>query len=163
MSYECEDCGTSFDTLSRLRLHDCSTDQPVDEVVPPENDSSEKATFGDSGLDRQELERDYPAAVGDLPELYNDAREGDVPTLYRAMAEYERMLTKVARGDARDGEDLLMTCDLPTTNPSLMGLPPPQRLTAGTYSSSSPPPTTHANKTSSLRLAMSSPTRLAGR
>ena len=107
MSYECEDCGASFDTLSRLRLHDCSTDQPADEIVQPEDGSSEEALFDDSGLDRQDLERDYPAVVGDLPELYTGAREGDVSTLYRAMAEYERMLTKVARGDAPGGDDLL--------------------------------------------------------
>ena len=107
MSYECEDCGASFDTLSRLRLHDCSTDHPADETVSPEDGSSEEASFDDSGLDRQELERDYPAVVGGLPELYNNTREGDVSTLYRAMAEYERVLTKVARGDARGGENLL--------------------------------------------------------
>lgn len=107
MSYECEDCGASFDTLSRLRLHDCSTDQSADEIVPPEDGLSEEAPFDDSGLDREVLERDYSGVVGDLPNLYNGAREGNVSTLYRAVAEYERMLTKVARGDAPGGDDLL--------------------------------------------------------
>jgi hypothetical protein len=107
MSYECEDCGASFDTLSGLRLHDCTPDQPADETVTPGDGPSEEAPFEDSGLERQELERDYPEVVGDLPKLYDDAREGDVSTLYRAMAEYERVLTKVARGDAPGGEDLL--------------------------------------------------------
>ena len=105
MSYECEDCGTSFDTLSRLRLHDCSTDQPADEVVSPEEGSSERGPFEDSGLDRLELERDHPEVVGDLPELYDDACEGDVSALYAVMAEYERMLTKVTQGDVPGGEE----------------------------------------------------------
>ena len=107
MSYECEDCGTSFNTLSRLRLHDCTPDQPTDETVSPEDGPSEEAPFEGSGLERQELERDYPEVVGDLPDLYDDACEGDVSALYRAMAEYERLLSKVARGDAPGGEDLL--------------------------------------------------------
>jgi hypothetical protein len=107
MSYECDDCGASFDTLSRLRLHDCTPDQPAGKTDSHEDGPSEEAPVEDSGLDRQELERDYPEVVGDLPELYDDACEGDVSTLYPAMAEYERVLTKVARGDAPGGEDLL--------------------------------------------------------
>ena len=107
MSYECEDCGASFDTLSRLRLHDCIPDQPTEETVSRGDGSSEEAPFEDSDLDRTELERDYPEVVGDLPDLYDDARKGEVSALYRAIAEYERVLTKVARGDAPGGEDLL--------------------------------------------------------
>lgn len=63
MSYECDDCGASFDTLSRLRLHDCTPDQPADETVSREDGSPEEAPFEDSGFDRQELERDYPKVV----------------------------------------------------------------------------------------------------
>jgi len=105
MSYECEDCGASFDTLSRLRLHDCTPDQPADETATREDSPSEE--IEDSGLDRQTLEQDYSEVVGDLPTLYDDAREGDVSALYRAIAEYERVLSNVARGDAPGGEDLL--------------------------------------------------------
>ena len=107
MSYECDDCGASFDTLSRLRLHDCTPDQPADVTNTREDSSSEEGPFEEPGLNRQELEHDYPEVVGDLPALYGDAREGDVSALYRAIAEYERVLSKVTRGDAPGGEELL--------------------------------------------------------
>jgi len=110
MSYECDDCRQEFDTLSRLRLHDCPSDQLLEatgESTPDTTDTSTEAPPADSGFDRQELEHNYPEVVGDLPDLYDDAREGDVSILYRAVAEYERVLTKVARGDAPGGEDLL--------------------------------------------------------
>lgn len=107
MSYECDDCGASFDTLSRLRLHDCIPNQPGSKTVSREDGSPEEAPFEDSGLDREELERDYPEVVGNLPALYDDAREGDISALYHAIAEYEQVLRKVARGDVPGGEDLL--------------------------------------------------------
>jgi hypothetical protein len=52
MSYECEDCGASFDTLSRLRLHDCPSDQPADTTVSDEHGLSEGPPSEDSGLRR---------------------------------------------------------------------------------------------------------------
>ena len=107
MSYECEGCGASFETLSRLRLHGCPPDQPADTTVSDEDGLSEEPPSEGSSLNRQELERDYPAVVGDLPDIYDDAREGNVSSLYRAIAEYERVLSNVARGDAPGGEDLL--------------------------------------------------------
>jgi len=107
MSYECEDCGASFDTLSRLRLHDCPPDQPGDASVSHDDGLSEEAPVEESNLDRQTLEQEYPEVVGDLPDRYDAACEGDVSALSRAMAEYERVLSNVARGDAPGGEDLL--------------------------------------------------------
>jgi len=106
MSYECEDCGASFDTLSRLRLHDCSPDQAADGTDGPDDSNAKESSFEDSSLGRQELEDDYPEVVGDLPELCDAAREGDLSTLYRAFAEYERVLTNVAQGNAPGGEEL---------------------------------------------------------
>jgi hypothetical protein len=108
MSHECDDCGQEFETLSRLRLHEC----PGDQLAEATEDADTTGTSAgppveDSGLDRRELERDYPEVVGGLPDLYGDACEGDLTALYRAIAEYERVLTKVARGDAPGGEDLL--------------------------------------------------------
>lgn len=109
MSHKCDDCGQEFDTLTRLRLHECPGDQPAeasDESTIDTTDDPAKGLPGDSGLDRQELEREYPAVVGDLPKVIDDARKGDLPGLYRAIAEYERVLTKVSRGDAPGGEEL---------------------------------------------------------
>ena len=57
MSYECEDCGASFDTLSRLRLHGCPPDQPVDTTGSDEDGISEEPTFEEFGLSREEIER----------------------------------------------------------------------------------------------------------
>lgn len=122
MSYECEDCGASFDTLSRLRLHSCPPDQPANTTGSDEDGISEEPTFEESGLSREELEREYPAVVGDLPDLYGDAREGDVSALYRALAQYDRMLTKVARGDAPGGEDLLHDLQFAYYEPFAAGL-----------------------------------------
>ena len=110
MSHKCEDCGQEFDTLSRLRLHECHDDQfteATDDATIDTMDASAEPAVQDSGFERQELEHEYPEVVGDLPDLYDDAREGDISTLYRVIAEYERVLTKVARGDAPGGEDLL--------------------------------------------------------
>lgn len=109
MSYECDDCGQEFDTLSRLRLHDCPGNQPAEtreNSATETTDASTGTSLEDSGLDREKLEREYPDVVGDLPELFDDAREGDLSALSRAIAEYERVLTKVSRGDAPGGDDL---------------------------------------------------------
>lgn len=109
MSHECDDCGQEFDTLSRLRLHDCPADRPpettADHATERPDDSSDDP-FADSDFDRQDLERDYPEVVGDLPDLFKDARGGDLSALFRTLAEYDRLLGKVARGDAPGGEDL---------------------------------------------------------
>lgn len=57
MSHECEDCGASFDTLSRLRLHDCSTARGDDGTVPADDGSP--GAGEPSEPTRQDLERDY--------------------------------------------------------------------------------------------------------
>ncbi|MFC4990208.1 hypothetical protein [Saliphagus infecundisoli] len=119
MSPECDDCGQEFTTLSRLRLHDCpggqrseATDDPTTDELPTDTtDESAGSPASDSGLDRQELdrqelEREHPDVVGDLPDLIDDARAGDLSAISRAIAEYERVLTTVSRGDAPGGDDL---------------------------------------------------------
>ena len=109
MSHKCDECGQEFETLSRLRLHECPGYQlakATDESTTDTMDDAAEHLPGDSGIDRQELERDYPEVVGDLPELFDDACEGDLSGLSRAIAEYERVLTKVSRGNAPGGDDL---------------------------------------------------------
>lgn len=93
MSHECEECGESFDTLSRLRLHDCSPDSPAEEPAP------EAASPGE---EKPNVEAEYPDLVGDLPGLVDDAREGDLTTLYRAIAEYETVLAEAPGGSGSD-------------------------------------------------------------
>jgi hypothetical protein len=109
MSHQCDDCGQEFETLSRLRLHECPGGQlahGTDDPATDETEDSTRSPLEDSGFDRQELEREYPEIAGDLPELTDDAREGNLSALYRAIAEYERVLTEVSRGDAPGGDDL---------------------------------------------------------
>ena len=66
MTPECEDCGEMFETLTERRLHDCSP----------------------SGAgDRDTLESD--PEVQELASLIEDAQNGDVSALHRAMAQYE--------------------------------------------------------------------------
>ena len=84
MSYECEKCGESFETLSRLRLHDCSPDPAVD-----------TASADDWSTENPPVEEEYPTLVGDLPTLVGDVHDDDYSVLYRAVAEYERVLTEV--------------------------------------------------------------------
>jgi len=109
MSHECDDCGQEFDTLTRLRLHDCSTGQSANTTehnIPDSAKESPEEPAPDSRFDREELEGKYPEVVGDLPALYDDAHNGDIGALSRFFAEYERVLTKVAQGDAPGGQDL---------------------------------------------------------
>lgn len=109
MSHECDDCGQAFDTLSRLRLHECPADQHTEATDDPTTDTTVDSAGGpleDSDLNRQELEREYPEVVGDLPEFIDDACEGDISGLSRAIAEYERVLTNVSQTDPPGGDDL---------------------------------------------------------
>jgi hypothetical protein len=92
MVHECEECGALFETLSRLRLHECSPALAVDTGpadLPPADDWS--------GEDPPAAE-EYPTLVGDLPDLVDDARGGDLGVLYRTVAEYERVLGNAPTG-----------------------------------------------------------------
>jgi hypothetical protein len=65
MSHTCEDCGETFNTLSRLRLHDCSPD-----------DTPAAAVGNDSNIEQ-------------LDELLADIENDDIDALHQAMAIYE--------------------------------------------------------------------------
>ncbi|MFB6227897.1 MAG: hypothetical protein ABEH88_04835 [Halobacteriales archaeon] len=109
MSHKCDDCGQEFDTLSRLRLHDCpgyQLAQASQESTTGTTDETTESPLAYPGLDRRQFEDDYPEVVGDLPELFDDAREGDLSAVSRAIAEYEQVLTKVSRGEAPGGDEL---------------------------------------------------------
>jgi hypothetical protein len=45
------------------------------------------------------VEKEYETLLGDLPSLVEDATDGDLPVLYRAVAEYERVLTDALTSD----------------------------------------------------------------
>jgi predicted nucleic acid-binding Zn-ribbon protein len=77
MSHECDNCGQEFDTLTRLRLHDCSSSSVSD---------NEETTL--------ELEA--------LDELFDDSTDREDDALNEAMATYENALESAAESDASD-------------------------------------------------------------
>lgn len=98
MSYECEECGASFDTLSRLRLHDCSPE-------PSDDSSVDSPPPGDTGPEPAAVANEYPELVGDLLSLVEDATDDDLPALYRAVAEYETALEEAPTNDGLGSAD----------------------------------------------------------
>lgn len=66
MTHECDECGQEFDTLSRLRLHECPGEQFAEATDDPTTDTTDESTGSpveESDLDRQEIEREYPEVV----------------------------------------------------------------------------------------------------
>ncbi|MFC7074704.1 hypothetical protein ACFQJ7_08450 [Halovenus rubra] len=85
MSHDCEDCGQEFETLSRLRLHDCPADEPA------ENDDSEKSET--SASDRNVAERQSDeVTIKQLDELLASIHDGELSAIHQAMAMYETQL-----------------------------------------------------------------------
>ena len=76
MSHECEDCSRTFETLSRLRLHDCS-DEPQEtgrddignSATDDTEDDTEEDTEAEAEEDDEEDEDDDDAGEG-LGELF---------------------------------------------------------------------------------------------
>lgn len=102
MSHKCDDCGQAFNTLSRLRLHECPgglLTKTTGDTTTDTSDDSAGSPPEDSGIDRQELEADHPGAVGDLPNVVNDARNGDIAALSQAIAEYDTALQQAPAND----------------------------------------------------------------
>jgi hypothetical protein len=84
MAHECEDCGESFETLTRLRLHDCEVTTP-----PAPSDAEEPLTD------------DRDATVPDLDDHLDRASDGDVDAILGAVATFESELS--AALDEDDG------------------------------------------------------------
>ena len=51
MSHECDDCGQEFDTLTRLRLHDCSSTAESEETIVDSADTEDLTSS--EGTDRR--------------------------------------------------------------------------------------------------------------
>lgn len=92
MPHTCEDCGEAFETLSRLRLHDCPEDQEAIERERGKRDEEFDARI-------RKLRREEDSAVGrrasdELTDALERAAEGDHDAVYRALAQYERHLSE---------------------------------------------------------------------
>ena len=91
MPHTCENCGETYDTLSRLRLHDCPEDQ---EAIEQEQ-QKQNEEFG--AMIRQLTRNEDLAAKrrvsDDLTDALERASEGDHAAVYQALARYERDLS----------------------------------------------------------------------
>ena len=89
MPHTCDDCGEEFDTLTRLRLHDC----PADESTATEDLFDERR----AEIEKQEREterRVKRAASDDLTDGIEQARQGEEMGVYQTLAAYERRLSE---------------------------------------------------------------------
>ncbi|OYR56601.1 hypothetical protein [Halorubrum halodurans] len=91
MAHECDDCGASFETLTRLRLHDCEDVQPETPVASADLEKSQSA--GSSPAD----ERD--ASVAELDTLLNRFSGDDRAALHETLAEFESALSAALEED----------------------------------------------------------------
>lgn len=96
MSHECDDCGQEFDTLTRLRLHDCSS------TAGSEKTTVDSADTGDltspEGTDR----RPETVELASLDEFLEGETAAPSDSLSEAMATYESELQSASESDASD-------------------------------------------------------------
>jgi len=83
MSYECDDCGEEFETRSRLRLHDCSTDTSLEGGSLTKTNERNQERFEERSDEEQ---------IGKLDDLLATVRDGDPTALHQAMTTYETRL-----------------------------------------------------------------------
>ena len=83
MSHKCDDCGEEFETLSRLRLHDCSADGSLE---------GSSLTQSNERKQQHTTERSDEEQVGELDDLLVTIHNGDSTALHQAVATYETQL-----------------------------------------------------------------------
>ncbi|MEZ3163864.1 hypothetical protein ABNG03_03655 [Halorubrum sp. RMP-47] len=91
MPHECDDCGGSFETLTRLRLHDCE-------------DVQSETSVGSADLGQSQSTSSSPADRGkrsaaEVDTLLNRFSEGDRDALHDAVAEFESTLSAALAED----------------------------------------------------------------
>lgn len=92
MAHTCEDCNETFETLTRLRLHDCPEDQEAIERKRQKQDEKHDARPRKM---RREEELAVKRRVSD--ELINTlerAADGDPAAVHQTLAQYERHLSE---------------------------------------------------------------------
>ena len=91
MAHECDDCGASFETLTRLRLHDCEDVQPETPVGSADLEQSQSA--GSSPADERN------ASVAELDTLLDRFSDGDRAALHETLVEFESALSAALEED----------------------------------------------------------------
>jgi len=97
MSHECNACGETFNTLSRLRLHDCPADEPDDSDPLSSFDAFLDSVSDalDTNIQQRHQEREkrgLKAASDTLKTTLEEAAKGDVDAALRLIGRYEREL-----------------------------------------------------------------------
>jgi predicted nucleic acid-binding Zn-ribbon protein len=96
MSHECDDCGQEFETLTRLRLHDCSSMEESEGTTVDSSDTDNLTPSG--GTDR----RPETVELASLDAFLDDGADGEVDNLAEAMATYESELQSASESGASD-------------------------------------------------------------
>jgi hypothetical protein len=91
MSHECADCGDTFETLTRLRLHDCPGSARDESDGTPASDSDDQASADEEGA----------TGNADLDDPLERAKRGQLDVLPKAIAMYESGLQS-AREESDD-------------------------------------------------------------
>jgi len=89
MAHECDDCGESFETLTRLRLHDCGD---VQSEAVSTTSSTDESTSPSPTEERN-------TSVTELDDLLDQASAGDVSAIHGAVASFESALSAALEED----------------------------------------------------------------
>jgi len=97
MPHTCDDCETEFETLSRLRLHDCPVDEPDDPSPLSSFDAFRDSISGalDTTMQQRSSERNkrgLEAASDALKTTLEEAAQGDTDAAFELVGRYEREL-----------------------------------------------------------------------
>ena len=97
MPHECDACGETFNTLSRLRLHDCPADEPESEDPLSSFDAFLDSISDalDANMQQRSSERrkrGLEAASDALKTALEEAAQGDVDAAFGLIGRYEREL-----------------------------------------------------------------------
>jgi len=102
MAHGCEECGESFETLSRLRLHDCGGAETGGVSAAGGAESDDVSAAGGSGADTASgSTRDRNGTAAELDERLERVDEGDTGAVREAVAAFESALS--AALDEDDG------------------------------------------------------------
>jgi hypothetical protein len=91
MPHECDDCGESFETLTRLRLHDCA------EVSIDDGSSMDSSAFVSTSSSASSSD----ASIDELDDLLRRVSDGDSDAVHGAVATYESALASALDVDDR--------------------------------------------------------------